>query len=463
MANKKDDYNEILVSADKKLPYSLEAEQAVLGSALVDPESVGRIATALRPENFYVTKHKEIFDCIMEMYSLSIPVEAILLLEKMREKGYYKGDDDKAYLLSLAEISSRIGNIEYYIKIVMEKAKLREVILICEKVNSLCYDNHELAEVLDMAEGSLYNIRMGRKNDRTQRLQDVVSSEMTVLKEISGDTTGKFEPIKAEISTFDNFLGGLNRSDLIILAARPGVGKTSFALNVAYNIAASSRYSPKKEIVFFSLEMSNSQLAKRIISSNLMIDSEKLRLGTLEDSQWNDIYDFWHDTLPDVNFYMDDTTSLTVLDMKSKLRKFNNLGLVVIDYLQLMQSNRKNENRNQEISEITRAIKIMAKELEVPVMLLSQLSRGIESRGKEDRAPRLSDLRDSGSIEQDADIVIFLSRPEYFDKETAQRNYCDLYIEKNRHGKTGKIGLQWDGSHTSFKATSYEPVPDDLI
>ena len=443
--------------SDKRLPASTDAEQAILGGILLDPESISKTFGHLTKESFYIMKHSQIFECMLELYNLSQPIEGLLLVEKMRENGYYGGDEDKKYILTLAETGSAISNIDYYINIVEEKAKLRTIIDICGTVSDMCYDNSDFYESIDYAEQKLFNLRNGVPTDRMRKLDSVVREEMDNLKELASDDTGRFEPIKVGISSVDNFLGGFNKGNLIILAARPGVGKTSFALNIAYNIAASSRYNPRKSVAFFSLEMSNSELSKRVISSTLHIDSEKLRLGTLEESDWDDLYDFWHDTLPNVNFIMDDTPAITVLDIKSKLRKINNLGLVVIDYLQLMNSSKNTESRVQEISELTRSLKLMAKEIDVPVVLLSQLSRGVE---KEDRAPRLSDLRDSGSIEQDADIVMFLSRPMGADTEAKNQNVCEVLVEKNRHGSTGKITLQWDGSHTSFKALSYEPVPE---
>lgn len=445
--------------SDKRLPASTDAEQAVLGGILIDPESISKTLGHITKDSFYIIKHQQIFECMLELYNLSQPIEGLLLVEKMRENGYYGGDDDKKYILTLAETASSIGNISYYVNIIEEKYKLRSIIDICGKVSDLCYDNSDFYDVIDYAEQGIYNLRNGNASDRMRKLESVVREEMDHLKELASDESGKFEPIKVGISSIDNFLGGLNKGNLIILAARPGVGKTSFALNIAYNIASSSRYEPKKSIAFFSLEMSNSELSKRIISSTLSINSESLRLGTLKDDEWDDIYDFWHDTLPNVNFIMDDTPAISVLDIKSKVRKIKNLGLVVIDYLQLMNSAKKTESRVQEISELTRSLKLMAKEIDVPVILLSQLSRSVE---KDDRAPRLSDLRDSGSIEQDADVVMFLSRPMGADTEAKNQNVCEVLIEKNRHGKTGKVTLQWDGSHTSFKAISYEPVPENM-
>lgn len=453
---------EALLFDQKKIPYSQESEQAVLGTILIDPESISYALSNLDEECFYIEKHRQIYECMTDMYNLSQPIEGLLLLERMKEKAYYAGDEDKTYILSLAEAASGIGNIRYYVDILKEKAMLRRVITACGKVMGLSYENNEITNVLDIAEREIYAIKNGKNTGSLHTLRDVVKETMEVMDEMSKDETGKYQPVKANISAFDNFLGGFNNSDLVILAARPGVGKTAFALNVAYNIAESENYSPKKTVVFFSLEMANAQLAKRIISSQLHIDNAKLRLGDLDDGEWKDLYEFWHDTLPHVSFLMDDTPNITVMEIKSNLRKVKNLGLVVIDYLQLIDSGKKNyEGRVQEVSEMTRSLKIMAKELNVPVILLSQLNRGVEQRKKEEKIPRLSDLRDAGSIEQDADIVIFLSRPDLSDGEdAAQSNICDVYIAKNRHGQTGTVRLHWDGAHTNFSTMSYENVPE---
>jgi replicative DNA helicase len=352
--------------SERKLPCSIESEQAVLGNILLNPECIAQVALTLKPEYFYIKKHKEIFEIMMDMYNLSIPIEGILLLERLREQGLFESENDKEYLLSLAETASNIGDISYYIKIVSDKSFLREIILICENIRETCFDNEELSAVLDIAERKFYAISNGQHNIQLHKLVDVVSSEIDRLNLLEKDTTGMFEPLKAEISDFDNFLGGFNKSDLVLLAARPGVGKTSFALNIAYNIAASSRYGEKKSVVFFSLEMSREQLARRIMSSTLLIDSTDLRLGKLNENQWEDVFELWHNTLPYVNMFLDDTPNITVVEMKSKLRRVKNLGMVVIDYLQLMNSSRRIDNRVQEISEITRSLKLLAKELMFP-------------------------------------------------------------------------------------------------
>ena len=436
---------------DQKMPFSLESEQAVLGSILLDPELIGKASLMLKPEYFYSDKHREIFEAMLELFNLGHTIEGIMLLEKLRENGSFESSEEKEYLLKLAEASSMIGDMTYYAKIVAEKAMLREVIDYSRQLNTMCLDNQELPSVLEYAERRLNNISGNRQNMTLYRLSDLVRSELERLTELRDDSSGKFSQIKMGISALDNFMGGFNRSDLILLAGRPGMGKTSFALNIAYNIAASTQNKPKLSVVFFSLEMSREQLARRIISSTVLIDSKKMLTGAVSDQEWDDIYKFWHDDLNDVNLLFDDTSMITVAEMKAKLRRVKNLGMVMIDYLQLMSSGKKIDSRVHEIGEITRSLKIMAKELNVPIILCSQLSRSIEQRKEDNKVPRLSDLRDSGSIEQDADIVIFLSRPEYYDKETEQKNVCDVIVEKNRHGAPGKVQIYWDGAHTAFR------------
>ena len=435
---------------DRKAPFSSEAEQAVLGAILLDPEKISVAVRDLKPDSFYFQKHAQIFETMTEMFNLTVPIEGILLLEKLREKGYFEDDIDKEYLLKLAESSSLINDINYYIRIVADKAALRRIIEVCNDVSALCYGGEDVTNVLDIAERNFYDITNGRQNTNLYKLESVVKNELERWSDQKNDTSGKYDTLKLEISAVDNFIGGLNNSDLVVIAGRPGIGKTSFALNIAYNIASSSKYNPKRSVVFFSLEMSKEQLAHRIISMERRMDNYVLRTGALSDEQWSDLFKFWHDDLQNVQMYFDDTPAITVIEIKAKLRRIPNLGLIVIDYLQLMNSAKHIENRVLEISEITRSLKILAKEFNVPVILLSQLSRSIEQRTDGNKTPRLSDLRDSGSIEQDADVVIFLSRPDYYDKETEQKNICEVIVEKNRHGQTGKVKIFWDGAHTSF-------------
>ncbi len=444
---------------DRILPHSIEAEQIVLGSVLLDPETIGAVAQALQTEQFYAQRHQDIFETMLDLYDNADPIEGVLLLTKLREQGKFTSEEDSQYLLLLAENASSVKNIDYYTKIISDSANLRRIIEACKEISEEAYGNGELPKVLDLAEQKFSDISNGKQSLQLHRLGDVAKGEINRLTEMEKDDTGKFSPIKVGISDFDNFLGGLNNSDLFILAARPGVGKTSFALNIAYNIALSSQYNPRKSVVFFSLEMSKEQLARRIISTSCKIESEKLRLGKLDARDWEELLRVWRANLRHTDFYIDETGNITASDMKTKLRKVPNLGLVVIDYLQLMSSaGSSKDGRVNEISAITRSLKLMAKELNVPVILLSQLSRGIEKR--EDPTPQLSDLRESGSIEQDADVIVFLAR-DYYEKDAAKKNVCTVYISKNRHGSVGKITLNWDGRYTAFTAPApHVTVPE---
>lgn len=439
-------------------PYSLEAEQAVLGKILLDPEAFSKAAGKLTQDSFYIDRHRAIFDAMSELYNLSQPIESLRLLELLRDSGEFKTEEDKMYLVSLAETASAVSKIEYYIDVVRNKATLRRTLEVCEQVSRLCYENADCAHVLDVALQRLTDLESSGMSGELEDLQSLTKKEFTRISDMQKDTTGKYEAVKVGLSDFDTFIGGLNNSDLVILAARPGVGKTSFALNIAYNIAISSQFEPKKTVVFFSLEMSKEQLARRVISTAVGIDHNDLQKGTIADSQWNDLWEFCCHTLKGTRFKFDETSTITVAEMKAKLRREKNLGLVVIDYLQLMGSGSSN-NRVQEISDYTRSIKLMAKELNVPVILLSQLSRGITNR--EDKTPQLSDLRDSGSIEQDADVVIFLDRPETYAPNTPKKGICTLWISKNRHGQTGHFDMAWDGSHTRFKTIDRIPIPEE--
>ena len=442
---------------ERQLPHNTEAEQIVLGSVLLDPESISPLAGVLTPDQFYTQRHRIIYETMLEMFDNHDPIEGVLLLNRLREQGEFTSEDDAQYLYLLAENASAIKNLDYYTKIIADTYRLRQVIETCKELSDMSLSNADVQTVLALAEQRFADISEEKKDVQLYQLGDVAKAEIARLTEMEKDETGKFAPVRVGISSLDNFIGGLNNSDLFILAARPGVGKTSLALNMAYNIAMSSQYNPRKSVAFFSLEMSKEQLARRIISSACRIESEKLRLGKLDKEDWDALLKVWHDDLRHVNFFIDETGNLTALNMKSKLRKVPNLGLVVIDYLQLMTSSTHSDNRVQQLSEITRSLKLMAKELNVPVILLSQLSRGIEKR--DDPTPQLSDLRDSGSIEQDADVVIFLSR-DYYEKDAAQKNVCTVHVAKNRHGSVGKVTLNWDGKYTVFTAQSNIPVPE---
>lgn len=435
---------------DKTIPQSIEAEQIVLGSILYDQNSINEISYQLKPDYFYLEKHAQIYECMIALSSKYEEIGLISVLEKMKEYGYFK-EGDREYIYSLEANYSPVNNVNFYVNIIVEKKSAREMIKICQDVSEMCYNNQPFEDIVDKAEGMISKVKGNRSYNSLLQINEVVEETMKTLQAKQNDTDGQFESVKSGIESIDSFTGGFGKGDLIVLAARPGIGKTALALNMAYNIASSTRYKPSKSVVVFSLEMSVEQLAQRIISSNLLINSESLRDGTLTEDEWKELYYFYDDVLPRVKLYCDQTTNVTINDIKSKARKLPNLGLIVIDYLQLMTSSKPSDNRVAEITELTRSIKLMARELNVPVLLLSQLSRNIDQR-KGVREPKLSDLRDSGSIEQDADVVFFIDNIEGSESDPVKNNMKNFYVQKNRRGRLGMIKLAWDGEHTTFRA-----------
>ncbi|MEG1719585.1 MAG: replicative DNA helicase [Clostridia bacterium] len=426
----------------KQVPYSLEAEQSVIGSILIDPMSVDEVCSDLKSNYFYIKSHREIFECILEMYNLNIPIDAVTLLDKVKSRGNFDEGSGKEYLFGLAQTVPSSKNIKKYAQIIIEKYILRELISASSEINDTCYEAAEESRILlDLAEQKIYNISNGIDSKEFVPISAAVVETIEKLHMLSGDDKEKFLGLQTYFSDLDR-----------LLAARPGMGKTSFALNIAQNIASKT----DKAVVVFSLEMSTQQLAERMLSSEAMVNSDKLRTGDIPDDDWERIA-MAAGILGHSKILFDDTPGATVMQMKSKVRKVKNLGLIVIDYLQLMSTNSKSSNRVQEVSELSRNLKIMAKELNVPIITLSQLSRGPESR--ENKRPMMSDLRESGGIEQDADVVMFLYRDDYYNKDTENQNECECIVAKNRHGKTGTAKLQWIGEYTRF--TSQERIHNE--
>ncbi len=429
-----------------ELPYNLEAEQTVLGALLLDPEALSLAMNYIKPESFYVSKHSELFRIIVQQFSLGVTSDAITVINEAVKDGIFENSTaGKEYLATLMEGVPTTQNIESYCKIVEEKYYVRSLIQASKDIITAASNQDESAmNLIDYAEQKIYDIRQGRSNDGLTRIDEVVLDAYDELGRKSGPDKEKYIGAKSGFSDLDNVITGLNKSDLIIVAARPAMGKTSFVLNIASNVA---RYNRDKEVVIFSLEMSKEQLVTRMLSSESLVESEYLMKGNISSDQWTKLAQ-GASRLADMNIYLDDTAGITVPRMKAKLRRLKNVGLVIIDYLQLMNSSRRIDNRVNEISEITRQLKLMAKELNVPVITLSQLSRSVESRT--DKRPILSDLRESGSIEQDADIVTFLYRDGYYNKENPDQTLAECIVAKNRHGETGTVNLRWNGQYTLF-------------
>lgn len=436
-----------------RLPYSVEAEQSVLGSIIIDPKCLNEIAPMMKTEYFYIPQHKEIYSAMAAMYELSQAIDFVSLLEKLKKDGVYDEAGGKAYLTQLVQTVPSSANVLTYVAIIRERYYARALMTaaqdIIKDINEKTLDSGVL---LDSAEQRIFEIRQGRELSGLTHIKSVIENETydRLTKMADPETRKDYIGIPSGIGALDNMITGLNKSDLIILGARPGMGKTSFALNIARNVAVNAG----KTVCFFSLEMTRDQLAQRMLSSEAGIKSEKLRTGDLTTDEWTRLAQAG-DNLSKAEIYFDETSAITVPQMKAKLRRMPKVDLVVIDYLGLMKSARATENRVQEVSEITRNLKIMAKELKVPVIACAQLSRGTETKGKSHK-PALSDLRESGSIEQDADIVLFLYRETYYDNEKtddedrSDPNKAECIVAKNRHGEIGTIDMHWDGQFTRF-------------
>ncbi|MBE6808797.1 MAG: replicative DNA helicase [Clostridia bacterium] len=437
-----------------RMPYSVEAEQAVLGSVLVDPNCLSDIAVSMKADYFYIPQHKEIYKAMASMYELSQTIDFVSLLEALKKSGVYDEAGGKAYLTQLVQTVPSAANVLTYVAIIRERYYARSLMTAAQDIIKDVNENtKDSGKLLDSAEQRIFEIRQGREISGLTHIKDVILNETydRLSKMADPETRNDYIGIPCGIGDLDKMITGLNKSDLIILGARPGMGKTSFALNIVRNVAVNTN----KTVCFFSLEMTRDQLAQRMLSSEAGIKSEKLRTGELDDKEWARLAQAGA-TLSEANIFFDETSAITVPEMKAKLRRMKPApDLVVIDYLGLMKSAKATENRVQEVSEITRNLKIMAKELKVPVIACAQLSRGTEAKGKSHK-PALSDLRESGSIEQDADIVLFLYRETYYDSEKTDDedrgdpNKAECIVAKNRHGEIGTVDLHWDGQFTRF-------------
>lgn len=433
-----------------ELPYNLEAEQTVLGALLLDPESLSVAMNYIKPESFYVSKHRDLFAIIIRLFSLGVNADIITVINEAVKDGIFESSTaGKEYLAAVMEGVPTTKNIESYCKIVEEKYYTRSLITSAKEIIEAASAGQETAQqLLDFAEQKIYDIRKGKSVDGLVKIDEVVLEAYDELGRKSGPDKELYVGAKSGFADLDHVITGLSRSDLIIVAARPAMGKSVFALNLAANFA---RHNKDSEAVIFSLEMSKEQNVTRMLSSESLVELDYLMKGNISGDQWTKLAQ-GAERLSGMNIYLDDTAGITVPQMKAKLRRLKRPGLVIIDYLQLMNSSRRIENRVNEISEITRQLKLMAKELDIPVITLSQLSRAVESRT--DKRPMLSDLRESGSIEQDADIVMFLYRDAYYNKDTPDPTIAECIVAKNRHGETGTVNLRFSGQYQLFTGVS---------
>ena len=431
----------------RKTPHSAPAEQAVIGSMLIDPRCVPEVLEKLKADEFYIKLNRDIYETMYAMFSYGQTIDPVTVLDQMKVRGVYQ-DGNENYLAEIMRVTPTAANVLEYAAIVRDRALLRRLGETADEINNMVYEGSGEADtMLEAAERKIYALRQGRTVGGLMPISMVVQTVFDQLSE-AASSGNKIPGLPTGLPDLDRAILGLNKSELILIAARPGMGKTSIALNIALNVGMTL----KKTVAIFSLEMSREQLASRLLSRAALIPSQNLLTGQLSEQQWRDIADAAQ-TLSASDIRIDDNPTLTVSEMNAQCRRVPDLGLVVIDYLQLMQSagsghSWSNESRTQAVSDISRMLKIMAKELNVPVVCLSQLSRANESR--QDKRPMLSDLRESGAIEQDADVVIGLYRDGYYNKECENPNLAEAIVLKNRKGSTGTVELSWLPEYTSF-------------
>ena len=430
----------------KQVPQSLEAEQSVLGSMLIDERCVPDVIGLLLPDDFYLQQNRDIYETIYTMFNFSQHIDPVTVLDKMKERGVYDEAHSYDYIAQLLQITPTAANVKQYCAIVRDKALLRNLGTAAGEISGLVQEGVGTAqEILEASEKKIYALRKENSGDSLQHIGKVLLNVYDRLEELA-ESGSDIAGLSTGLHDLDRKINGLNKSDLLLIAARPGMGKTSLALNVALNVAKST----DKTVAFFSLEMSREQLATRLLSNESFVDNQKLTTGKLDEEDWGKL-SLASSALSQTDIRVDDNPAITVAEMNAKCRRLDNLGLVVIDYLQLMTAaapGKSGENRVTVVSEISRALKIMAKELNVPVICLSQLSRANESRT--DKRPMLSDLRESGVIEQDADSVMFIYRDDYYNENSEEKNIAECIVAKNRHGETGTVKLQWLPQFTTF-------------
>lgn len=429
----------------RQMPHSLEAEQAVLGSILIDSRCAAQVIAALKPEEFYSELNRGIYEVICSMFNFAKPIDAVTVLDEMRLQGIFNPQTSQTYLVELMSVTPTAANVMRYVDIVRDKALLRNIATVASDITAAVNEGTGSSEdVLENAERKIYALRQGKTLGGLEPISTILGEVYQGIAELSR-TKGGIPGLPTGLGELDETIMGLKNSDLIILASRPGMGKTSLALNIALNVAKKT----SKAIAIFSLEMSRQQLATRLLSGEAYVDSKKLQTGMLSKEDWQKLSAATA-TLSKTRMFIDDNSIITVSDMNAQCRRVQDLGLVIIDYLQLMTSatGESSENRIQAVAEISRMLKIMAKELDVPVLVMSQLSRA--STQRQDKRPMLSDLRESGSLEQDADIVLGLYREDYFNRESEEHNTAELIVMKNRHGNTGTIPLQWMPEYTTY-------------
>ena len=434
----------------RRMPYSLDAERAILGTILIDPIRYDEISF-LKPEEFYLPQHQQIFSAIARMSLENKKVDLVTLIDTLTQKGAYTEGDAALYLKGLAELATTASDIEEYAKIVQDKALLRKLIHAAQEISENAFSEAgDAPKILQLAEKSISEVTSKRAGKDFEHISDAILRNYDTLLQLKNDPES-MRGLRTNYELLDRILVGLGAGELMIVGARPGMGKTSFALNIACNVAKST----KKDVAIFSLEMTTEELSSRLLCSEALLDSRCMRTGRLTEDEWKRLGDAMS-ALNQTQIWIDDSNPITLGSMKTKLRRLKDLGLVVIDYLQLMHDESHQESRVLEIQKITNSLKSMAKEFGVPIILCSQLSRGSKEQKEGSKRPSMTDLRDSGAIEQDADVILLLHRAEYYKvaERTADKlsdyEMCDCIVAKNRHGSTGNVRLAWYGRHFRF-------------
>ena len=445
-----ENFSELAVS----MPFDKEAEQSLLGSVLVDNQCMDTVSGIVKPDYFYLPAHRAIYSSMLSMFMGGhSAIDPVIIADALVKENLYDLSGGKQYLLQLAQIVPSTANVESYARIVREKYYLRRLIEVSQKIAESASSGEGGADViLDSAEQMIYDIRQGKETNAPTKVSRIIFDDViTKLEKLSGEEKEQYMGIPSGFYNLDKCITGLNKSDFILIGARPAMGKTSFALNLAHNVTMKA----KKKCVFFCLEMSKMQLAERLLASQAGINAKKFRTGELTREEWVQLANA-AEQFENAELYIDDTSSITVPEIKSRVRKLRDVDMIIVDYLGLIQGSGRTENRVQEVSQITRSLKMLAKDLNIPVVVCAQLSRGTEGRGKSHR-PQLADLRESGSIEQDADIVMFLYREAYYDNERSaeeqeeiDNSLTELIVAKNRHGETGTIKLAFDSEFTRY-------------
>jgi len=431
---------------DKIPPQNMEAEQSVIGSVFLDKEAIYKVMRILSPNDFYSESHKLIYEVLLDLNDNALAIDLLTVTENLRQKDYLDKVGGVTYIASLPGMVPTSANVEHYAKIVEEKSLLRTLISLASRIANMSYEGSENAQrLMDEAERMILELSSRRSTSAFTPIKEILLKILEYIEFLS-ENKGSVTGVSSGFTDLDSICSGFQKGDLMILAARPSMGKTSLGLNVAQHAALHS----KIPVAFFSLEMSKEQLVQRMLCAEAMVDQHKLRTGNLKDEDWEKINNMAA-KLASVPIFIDDTPAISIRELRAKARRLqaeHGLGLVVIDYLQLMQAGKKTDNRQQEIAEISRSLKGLAKEMKVPVLALAQLSRSVEQR--QDKKPLLSDLRESGSLEQDADMVMFIYRDEYYNPDSEKKGIAEIIVAKQRNGPTGIVELGFLKEYTRF-------------